>query len=633
MRMFSRSLVPAVTFLSLVFLAGRAPAEEVGPKAVEDETADRQTPVVEEEIVVSATRVEVPRRRVGSAVTVIPREEIERRREVTVAEILRSVPGVEVVRTGGPGGATSVFIRGANSSHTLVLLDGVRVNSSLGGSLDWADLTPDLVERIEVLRGPQSALYGSEAIGGVVNIVTRKGRDAALVRAGIEKGTHDAYRLWATAGAGGEIWDWSVGASQQETDGVSRAGETAGNSESDPWRNVTVAGSLGRSLQESGTALLSVRYIDATTSLDGFDFFSGPVDDPNFTQDREAAVASFAVELPLTSRWTQKVRLGFADETLETRDPDSEPLFHNSSLSSTTADIGLQADVTISEHNSFSVGTTYEKRDGSRRGDFSESVDVFSGYLENRFDWNETLFVTAGVRHDNHSVFGGKTTWRVTGSRLLARTKTRLHGTWGTGFKAPTFVDLYFPFFGNPDLDPERSESFDLGIEQQALDGDLVFDLTWFSSEVDDLIVFDFATFLAANVAEAKIDGLEAQITWKPGPSFEARASYTRTDSEDVTTGAPLARRPKHRGVVSLTFAPLPRFEGVVSLFAVRDRFDVGGVPLDDYERLDATLDYQLGERWGTYLRARNLLDEDYEEVLGFTSPGAQVVVGLRLGS
>ena len=235
-----------------------------------------------------------------------------------------------------------------------------------------------------------------------------------------------------------------------------------------------------------------------------------------------------------------------------------------------------------------------------------------------------------GARHDDHSVFGSETTGRASLSWLVPTSGTRFHGSWGTGFKAPTFVDLYFPFFGNPDLVPETSESLDLGVEQSFADGTFVLDLTWFSSDIEDLIVFDLTTFLAGNVANAEIDGFEFTTNWLPTDRVAVGLSYSQTDTEDLATGQPLARRAKHRYTASVNWSPSERFSGVFNYLSARDRFETG-TPLDDYDRLDVTLNFRVSERWKAFLRGRNILDEEYEEVRGFTTPGAEFSVGLEI--
>ena len=623
-----RSLTTAVVAIPLCLAPAHLLADQEADR--EKVNAEDSARVVEEEIVVSASLREIPRTQSGSAVTVITRDELERRAEVTVLEVLRRVPGLEVVSTGGPGGATSVFLRGANSSHTLVLLDGVRVNSPSGGAFDWADLTTDGIERIEVLRGAQSALYGSEAIGGVVSIISRRGGDGEHAAASVEVGSSDFSRIRASAGGAGGAWDWRLAASRQETDGVSQASEATGNTEDDPWENLTVSAGVGRALGTDGSLRVDLRYLDAATALDGFDFVAGPVDDPVYDQDREQVVAAVEVDVPITSRWRQTVRVGRVDETLETTNLDPTVSFLNSLTETTTTSVDLVADLELSNRDSLSVGASWEERDGDSAGNYSETVDITSLYVENRFNWNDTFFLTVGARHDDHSVFGSETTGRGSLSWLVPTSGTRLHGSWGTGFKAPTFVDLYFPFFGNPDLAPETSRSLDVGVEQTFADGAWRFDLTWFSSDIEDLIVFDLSTFLAGNVAEAEIDGLELTVDWLPTDRLAVGASYTRTDTEDVATGQPLARRPKHRYTASVNWTPNARFSGVFSYVGVRDRFE-SGAEMDDYDRVDATLNVRFAERWKVFVRGRNILDEEYEEVTGFTTPGAEISVGVEV--
>lgn len=593
---------------------------------------------VEEEITVTAHRVEVPRSETGSAVTVIDRAEIEARRAGTVAELLRTVPGVEVSRTGPPGGNVSVFLRGGNSSHTLVLVDGVRVNSPAVGAYDFADLTTDGVERVEIVRGPQSALYGSEALGGVVSIFTRRGTDGGVdghLRA--EAGEEEARRLSASLRGGTGPWDWSLAAGGRELRGLSAASETAGNREADPWRNLTLSALAGRDLPGGGRGELAVRWIDSETGLDGFAFGVGPVDDPNYRQQREAATVSLRLETPVTERWTQHLRLGTAVEDLRATDPDTP--FHPFRVETRVSDAVLQGDLTLADGGGWSdvlvVGGGVERREADNPAGFDETADVTSGFVENRLGWHDRVFLTVGARRDDHSRFGAETTWRGTLSWRLADWTggdARLHGSWGTGFKAPTFNELHFPGFGNPDLAPETSESWDLGLDLGFGAGRGRLALTWFDSEIEDLIGFDFVTFRAENVAAADVRGGESRLSWLFGSGVEGRLGYTWTDSQDRATGEPLPRRPEHRASVTVLVDPAgARWDASLTGEAVRDRIDSDGSAMDDYERFELVLGYDLTAALGAYLRVENASDEDAAEVPGFTSPGRRLGGGLRM--
>lgn len=621
----TRLAVLAATCLVVSSFAVSARAQATAPSPADD--AGEPATTVEEVIVVSATRDEEPRRRVGSAVTVIERAEIEARRAATVAELLRTVPGVEVSQTGPPGGNTSVFLRGGNSSHTLVLIDGVRANAPGVGSFDWADLTTDNVERIEVVRGAQSSLYGSEAIGGVVSIFTRRGTEGLAGGAVAEIGTEDSHRV-STAWRGGRgAWDWSLAAASRGVRGLSAASEANGNREEDPYENRTLSGLVGVDLPGGGRGELTVRLTDSETDLDGFAFPVGPVDDPNYRQDRRATFAALSLEQPLSDRWTAKLHLGTAREDLEARDPDDP--FNEFALDSEVTDVTLQSDFELTPNDTLSVGWTYEESEALNVGAFDESVDVTSLFAENRWGWRDRLFFVAGVRHDDHSEFGSETTWRGTASWQLSP-GVRLHGSYGTGFKAPTFNELYFPGFGNPELAAETSEGWDAGAAFTLADGRAGFDVTAYGNDVDDLIDFDLATFRAENVAAARIRGVEAESWFLAGGGLQGRLSYTWTDSEDRATGEPLARRPEHRAAAALLWDPAGRWDGSLSAYAVRDRVDSDGSELADYERLDLTVGYELSRAFTAYAKVENLLDDDAAEVGGYTTPGAVASVGLR---
>ena len=644
---FSANQQPAETSL----------AETASIDSPNDEPAgDEPAGTVRDEIIVSAQAAEAPRRRVGSSVTVLERDEIEARRAVSVAELLRTVPGVEVARTGPPGGNTSVFVRGGNSSHTLVLVDGVRVNSPAVGAYDFSSLSTDDVQRIEVVRGPQSALYGSEAMGGVISIHTRRGTGGELSGgASAEVGTEDSRRFATSWRGGGERADWSFAASHRAFDGVSSASEAAGNDEEDPFSNTTAAGLLGFAFAGDGRAEVSVRYLDSDTGLDGFAFGVGPVDDPNYELDRQAVYANLRFEKPVTERWTQHLRVGTAREDLAASDPDTP--FQAFSTDTVVTDAVLRSDLVLlrggegagstdssstgtgntgtGNSDTLSLGAGWEERRGEAAGSFDETVEVTSAFAENRFAWRDRLFLTTGVRYDDHSAFGSETTWRGTASWLAGG--ARFHGSYGTGFKAPTFNELYFPGFGNPALEAETSEGWDLGVElagsgAAGTPGAWAADVTWFDNDYENLIGFDFTTFRADNISDARARGVESWLTVPLAAGLDTRVNYTWTDSQDRASGDPLPRRPEHRAAVTALWDPAGRWDASLALVAVADRVDSDGSELDDYQRLDLTAGYAVSDPLTVYLRIDNALDDDSAEIAGYTTPGAVVSLGVRYG-
>ncbi len=598
-----------------------------GPLAAQEDAEPEPEATLRDSIVVSANRVATEAQEVGSSVSVITAEEIELRGGSTLADLLRTIPGLEVARGGGPGQVTSVFLRGGSSSHTLVLVDGVRVNAPATGAFDFADLATDLVDRVEIVRGPQSTLYGSEAMAGVISIITRRGGPGFRLSALAEAGEldHRRWRLGVDGGSG--RFDVAAAVSDESTGGVSAA-VVQPPAEDDPFDLASATARLGLALGDDGRIGLDLRAFDATVANDGFDFFAGPVDDLNRLQERRGLTASLRFQEQLGKRWNQTVVGGWNDDDLAGSDADD--LFSNFAVDGRSVELSAQSDVALSANDTLSFGFSWEERQVVSAGSFDQSVDLRSVFVHHAGSVGDGLHLTAGLRHDDHSQFGGETTWRLSASWSVGREgRTRLHGTAGSGFKAPTLNDLFFPFFSNPGLSPETSRGFDLGVERALLGGRLTLDVTWFDTDFDDLIAFDFATFTPQNVAEAASAGVELTLGYRPGEGFQLAASHTWNETEDRGTGQPLARRPENRSTLELYFRPLERLRGAATLVAVRDRIDSDGSEMDDYERADLTLRWRASEAFEPYLRLENVFDEDYEEVNGFTTPGRVAVVGV----
>lgn len=584
--------------------------------------------IVGEPVTVTANRTEVPLTAAGSSVTVIEREEIERRRHATVLEVLRTVPGLEVAQTGGPGRTTSVFIRGGDSAHTLVLVDGVRVNSTSSGALDLAHLKADEVERIEIVRGPQSTLYGSEAMAGVISITTRRGRGELTAWADFEAGTDDRRRLRTGASGSRGGADYSLAVGGFETGGISTASERRGNTEEDPASSLDASTRLGLDLGGDGRLDLAATYVDAETDLDGFLFGVGPVDDPNAAQRMRSSSSRLQLEQRPRPWWRQTVTVAVADERLDGEDPDTPD--NRFAIRGRSTQWSSQSDFTLGDAGLLTVGLQYEDRDAVNRGAFDGTTRLRSAFVQHQASWRDRLFLTGSLRRDHHSDFGGETTYRVTAAQRFGDGGPLLRGSLGTGFRAPSLNELLFPGFGNPELAPETSRGVDLGIEQELASGRLRLGATYFDTAYRDLIVFDLATFLANNVAQADVDGVELTAFYTPVAWLRLDLAHTYLDTEDRSTGEPLARRPRNRSTLSASFDRGGRVDGVLTVISVRDRIDSDGAPMDDYARLDLSLGYAWSDRLQTYLRAVNLLNEDYEEVPGFTSPGRQTSIGLR---
>ena len=611
------------TYVLAATLAASLPFFAANLAAQTEEEKPTEEIVVDEEIVVSANRNETPISQVGSSVTVIGLEEIEQRNQIFVQDYLRTIPGADMTQTGGPGKTSSLLIRGGSSAQTLVLIDGVRVNSLTTGGFNFANLTADNIERIEVLRGPQ-ATYGSEAMAGVVSITTRRGEQGWKLNLTGEAGTHDHQRLALGLSGAEGIFDYSLSLSDLSTDAVSHVSVPDGGGEDDPYDNQSYSAPFGVRFLEHGRVDLSIRSSEGDTSLDGFG-----VEDFNRSAVTDEESFALTVEKNFTSSWRQTFRLLQGETHLVGTDPDS--FFSNYDITSESRVFEAQADVILSDSNTLNIGYSSEDRDALNGGTFEESVDLDSWFVQDQWSATDNVHLTAAIRRDDHSESGSETSVRVTGTASFGGGRTRVHGSAGSAFRAPSFNELYFPFFGNLDLVPETSEGFDLGLHHHLEGNRWSFDLTCFDIEYDNLIGFDFATFLAGNIANASSSGAELTVGYRRSTDFSLDISHTYNDTEDRATGLPLPRRPKQRTTLVARFAPTKTLDGAAIITAVSDRIDSSGLEMDDYERLDLSVRWAALTWLRPFARIENALDKDYEEVQGFTTPGVTFFLGVTL--
>ncbi len=603
--------------------------------------ADVET--VLEEVVVTATRIEVPAREVASSITLITGEEMERRKEDTVLELLRDVPGLDVVQSGGPGHQTSVFMRGANTEHTLVLVDGVEANDPIspGRSYDLEHLTVDNVERIEVVRGPQSTLYGSDAIGGVINIITKRGKGKPGGYAQGGGGSFDTYNLGGGVSGGNDWANYSVGFSYFDTTGISAASEKDGNREKDGYENATVSTRLGWTPTDSFGLEFMVRLIDAETEIDNC---GGPgCDDPNNVQETQQKFFGTQASFSLFEHiWEHKVRFSATDHDRDFEndfDPDHPDSMERGTFDGTILEVAWQSDVYVHEGHTLTFGVEAEEEKGkstfcseSSFGPFESifperTATTIGYYFQDHVSFRDRFFTTLGVRVDQHDRFGTKTTYRVASAYVFEGTGTKIKASLGTGFKAPSLFHLYSTY-GDENLSPEESVGWDVGFEQPLWDTRLIFGATYFGNNFDNLIDYDVAMSKYVNVADARSSGVEFFTVARPSEDLTFRATYTNTDTEDETTGLNLLRRPRDKfGVnVNYHFAMGNVNLGIVYVGERDDRdfstFPATRLTLESYTLVSLALSYQVTENVQVSARVDNLLDDDYEEVKGFGTPG-----------
>ena len=620
-------------------------------------------------IVVTATRLPAPLASATAAVTVMTGAELQRRGILTVGDALRSVPGADVVETGPYGSATSLFLRGGESDYVRVLVDGVPLNAP-GGAVDLATLSTADVARIEVVRGPASVLYGSDAVSGVVQIFTRSGRGPAHWEASGQGGTF-GERSWQAALAGGrpeETAGWRLGWSRFEDAGVYAFNNA--------YRNDVADASLSLAPDPRSRALVSARYTDATYHYptDG----SGNLRYLNQFQAGRTVVASLDAGRYVTPALETRVLLGLSEGTgrvdqgpnnagdtlgyyaywsmdrLSRRSADARAIVHLAGGGAVTA--GAVIETEAERTHTLSLSRQYPSDTGSlivsrwNRAAYAEAV---TGPLSR-------LSLNAGVRAERNEAFGSFFTTREGAAyRLGAGGWPKLRATFGTAFKEPSFFENYATGYvvGNPALQPERSTSWDAGLEQGLWGGRLVASATWFAERFRNLIQFTFAPPTPTspnyyNVAAASASGLELEARASFGAGFEVTAgyTYTHTEADDsgydgaaFAQGQRLLRRPTSAATLSAS-----RVEGwgsaSVTAYWVGNRLDENfatypatRVTLPAYVRLDAAAELQLARGGGARpgvaatLKAENLLDARYEQVLNFPSRRRALYAGLRL--
>ncbi len=603
-----------------------------------------QSPEIQDEITVTGTRIPLPLDEIGGSISVITAEDLELRQDVFLFDALQATPGLTIGQTGAFGGQTSLFIRGLNSEQTLVLIDGVRANdtSSPGGAFDAANLTAVDIERVEVLRGPQSLLYGSDAIGGVVNILTRRPEAGLRARGEIEAGSFATFRGEASVGGGVDRAAGRITLSGIRSDGISKADENDGNDEEDAYNAIT-AGGRGRVTLVEGEGLLTALTLNGgaryTRSEAEFDGFPPPTfalaDAPLEAQNDELILDAALTATLFDGAFVNEIRgerYAIDRENLDTvTDAVTSSAEGRSTMAQYQGTVNLPFDQTVAfgaEREVQSIDTATE----------TDDIEILSGFGL----WNGRFFdrvsLNAGVRHDDHETFGGETTFRGGVSIDVPETGTRVKGSWGQGFKAPTPFQLNFEFFGvvaNPDLQPEEATGWDAGLVQTLFDGRLQLEATYFNIDIDNLIQFTGFEVTYRNVAEARTRGVEAALEASPCDWLRFNANYTYLDAEDLTTGAQLIRRPEHFATGTATATPpwLPDLTVTAVLTYNGEELDGfgGSNVIDSWTRLDLRAAYRLNDDLELFGRIDNVSDADYKEAFGYGTPGVSAFGGVRV--
>jgi vitamin B12 transporter len=597
-----------------------------------------------ESVVVSATRFDIPLDQSPASASVISSEELEQKQIQRVSDALREVPGLSVVQTGVPGQLTSVFTRGLRSEHTQVLLDGIPINQGLQGAFNFADFTTEDIDRIEVVRGPQSTIYGPRALAGVIQIFTKQGGGTPGVMFASEGGSYDTFREWSQSDGKVDDFDYSVGASRLDTENARP---------NNNYRNTAAIADVGwspNSPSPAGSAVASEQlrigslftYSVSDIGLPNTIFDPRPID--HFLTERW--LIGPHIDWKPTEWWDHKLILAY-DHERQINDPNEDGFVGATRAVFERTQVDYQNDLRPASWLTLTSGFYYSRINAGQERPFvlfgptfiSDHTDEPAGFLEATLTPVENLIFVAGGRFDHFNQFGGVWTYRFAGSYKIDKTNTILHSSVGTGFSPPSSQDKIFG--NNFGLKPEEDLGWDIGIRQQLWQNRVDMGLTYFHNDLSNVIGFN-GLFDTLNLGSAETQGLEAELHAQPIPNFVLTAAYTyleaeKTSSKDVSQlqGARLPRRPRNEIYVSATYLWWKRLRTVVEAKFVnaREELNFGGPNFDieDYSFVNIAAEYEVNPHFSVFGRIDNLTNEHDSEVFGFPALGRAALGGVKV--
>jgi vitamin B12 transporter len=608
---------------------------------------DTHAPGATASTVVSPTGVVTPAEQLASSVTVVTEKDIQTQQHRTVPDILNTVPGVNVVQAGGPGAQTSVFMRGTNANHTKVIVDGIDIGdpANSNGAFDYAHLLAADIQQMEILRGPQSGLYGSDAIGGVISIVTKKGEGPPRATGSIEAGSFNTFNQRLGLSGSEQNFNYAVNVAHLHAGNIPvtppellpPGRKAIGNN----YDNMTYSTKLGVDLNENLTVNSVVRYTDATLLFTGD---SGFPSIPNATQSMHGVQQLFNREEAVWSLFDGRIKNYFGVNYTNSRGYDVSP---GDPAATTTTGTRLKFDwhtvAEIARDHNLIVGAE-QQTDRIDTADFAAQNGNKAGFIELQSAFAERFFLVANIREDSNDRFGEHMTYRIAPAVILPVTETKLKASYGTGFKAPSLSQLYqdypaFGFFANPNLKPEQSTGYDAGFEQPLFNDRVRFGSTYFHNDITDLIDYNDTFSSLVNVNGATTEGTETFVSAQITERFGVRADYTSTRAVDAGTGLQLLRRPKEKWSATATWLPVDELTLSATMLRVSNWVDVtrdgsaSGIVAPGYTLVNLRGGYAINDQVKVFGRVDNLFDVRYQNPTGFLSPGLGIFGGIRVAS
>ncbi len=656
-----------LVWMCIVLLPAMGWAQPETGKAEQENDA-----VTMNEVVVSVTRMETRVDKIGgNSVSVITADDIASKNMGSVADILKTVPGIDVASNGGPGTRTSVFMRGADSKNTLVLIDGIMMNdpSQANRGANLANLSLDNIERIEVVRGAMSVMYGSNATAGVINIITKKGNRDPEFFAGVECGAYGMWKMNGGASGATEKLDYALSASRLDTDGFSTADadnpdipHNGNTDEKDGYENTTLSGKMGMIVTDHFNVSGVVRYINSMVELDdyasgyvGDNIGSSWVEDPPGSGNWVETVTPFpdgptgrrtesdqvfakvsAASSHFNDRFESSLSYGFAHQERQSYDNEGEEDYD---YKGNTHELAWQGALNFKYHTiSFGLSSFQENMDSESSGTGEKDASTSSGWCQEQLFVGDLVIVT-GMRLDNHDEFGNKATFRFSPSYEVGQTGITIKGSYGTGFRSPSLFELYSEY-GNQDLEAEESKGWDLGFAHVLKDRVIRYGMTWFAMIYDDHIGYDSATSRYNQLpGQTRTKGVESFLGVTPADNISFLLSHTYTHTEDPD-GEQLERRPENRILLNTRYDFSEKGNIDLDIIRVEKRkasqyaMDGDGNSVDEldpYTLVNVSASYDVNDHCRVYCRIENLLDKYYEEAWSYATPGNSAYVGIKL--
>ncbi len=596
-----------------------------------------------EPVVVSATRFDIPLDQLPASASVISSEDLEQKQIERVSDALREVPGLAVVQTGTPGQLTSVFTRGLNSAHTQVLLDGIPINQGLAGQFDFANLTTDNIDRIEVVRGPQSTIYGPRALAGVIQIFTKQGNGTPGVTLTEEGGTYDTFRETLASDGKIDIFNYSIGVSRLDTDNARPNNQ---------YRNTAEIADLGLSLADNLRVGALITYSLSDTGNPNTIFNPKPFD--NFLTEKW--LIGPHVDWKATDWWEHKIIFDY-DHERQVNDPNFDGFLPGTTFIGPTralfrrTQLDYQNDLRPTSWLTLTSGFFFSHVEAGQERPFvsqafgpqptfiSDRTTETAGYLEATLTPIHNLIFVAGGRIDHFNQFGDVWTYRVASSYKIDKTDTTLHASVATGFSPPSSQDKIFG--NNPNLDPEKDFGWDAGVEQRLWDRRVAVGATYFHNDLSNVIGFN-GLFQTLNLGAAETQGVETELRATPVKNLILTASYTyleaeKTDNANIAQpqGSRLPRRPRNEVYVSGSYLWWGKLRTTVEAKFVnaREELNFGGPNFDieDYNFINVAAEYEINPHMSIFGRVDNLTGEHYAEVFGFPNLGTAAYAGMKV--